>query len=89
MRKNGWWNHLTMRARAFALAGGMVVCVLIVGIGESCNSVGMMITGCAVFVCLIVAHILLIRCPHCGHLLGRDLGEYCPHCGEKLDPSDD
>ena len=36
--------------------------------------------------CAVIFFSWFIRCPSCGHRLGRYHGnmEYCPHCGEHL-----
>lgn len=85
MRKNNWWNGLTMRARALVLAGGMIISALLVSLGVKTNSTGQMIAGCVIVVGFLAAHIFLIRCPHCGAYLGRDVGRYCRCCGKNVD----
>ena len=33
----------------------------------------------------LALNLILVRCPHCGCMLGRYSGEFCVMCGEKID----
>ena len=44
-----------------------------------------LIIGAVIDISCLIPHFLFNRCPHCGKLLGRDVGDFCQHCGKKLE----
>lgn len=84
-----FWNNLNVRSKAFVSLGVAFFGLLVMTIGSAIELMALIVIGMVITMAGLGVRALCICCPHCGHLLGRDLGEYCPHCGEKLDPSDD
>lgn len=68
--------------------------VILEVLGVLTKTTALSIVAFAILICLIVAYLILYRCPYCGAFLGgrygdaikRESGKHiCPHCNGDLD----